>query len=60
MHNVNFRTVEDENTKQKKDISISKKFEKKKKSDLKTEIFKLGIMNEKSFITEVDMKIEDP
>lgn len=40
MHNVNFRTVEDENTKQKKDISISKKFEKKKKSDLKTEIFK--------------------
>ena len=39
MHNINFRTVEDENTKQKKDISISKKFEKKKKSDLKTENF---------------------
>ena len=58
--NLNFRTVEDENPKLKKEISKSKKYDKNIKSDLKTDDIRQGINNEKSFLTEVDITIEQP
>ena len=56
---MNFRTVEDENPQLKKEKSNSKKFDKNNKSDLKTGVNKSGIINEKSFLTEVDINIEE-
>ena len=56
---MNFRTVEDENPQLKKEKSNSKKFDKNNKSDLKICVNKSGIMNEKSFLTEVDITIEE-
>ena len=56
---MNFRTVEDENPQLKKEKSNSKKFDKNNKSDLKTSVNKSGIMNEKSFLIEVDITIEE-
>ena len=49
-----------ENPKLKKEISKSKKYDKNIKSDLKTDDIRQGINNEKSFLTEVDITIEQP